>query len=202
MNALHRWSATVLLLVACACEYPHAIAADLSDWLHRTTFVAVVKVMEGRQVNSDKYNDACRFKYILQIETLIRGSQRSVQTILSDASLEIGSRYLLAAALDSPWNSRAFATDVPTLDQSKNQELCRSRSEIMLVRSAELRPIEKQLYSGKDWVAFPPHIFTTSSRWHSVSDVDRICLSGDRIEWPSIPFYDHYLLSEIISSMR
>lgn len=200
MKTFYRSGATALLLM-CAFGYRHAIATDLSDWLRRATFVAVVEVMEGRQVNSDRDNDACRFKYVLQIETSVRGPKRSTQTILSDASLEIGSRYLLAAALDSPWNSRVFATDVPTLDQSKNHESCRSRSKTMLVRSAELRPIQRQLYSGQDWVAFPPEIFD-EMKFHPVRDIDRIRLSAHKIEWPSIPFSDHYLLSEIIASMR
>lgn len=187
------------LLVAIFCESTQA--ADIQDWLGRASDIAVVMVKEGRLI-SGRGAVSCGIKYELEIEQLIRGRQVEIKTIVTDASLVVGGRYLLVMATSAPWASREFATDVPVVADRFDRSTCESEDAATRVRSAELRPIERNLLTHQDWVAFPPQVFGPSPEVRRVSDMDRIDLVAHRIEWPTVSFVDYFSLADVIATTR
>lgn len=202
MNNLSKLLIGISLQLSFFVDCRLAMADGLASWLSHATTIAIIDIQQGRVLSSGDAYDECKFQYEIHIEQLFRPAKSSLKMIVSDAQLEIGSRYFLATAQNDQWNNRIFVTDVPDTSSKDGPRGCKSFDSKNIVRSAELRPIERNQLTGEDWVSFPPDIFPHPSEVNPVRDMERIELVTHRIEWPTVPFFDHFRLKEIVKKIQ
>lgn len=192
-----RWYPVLLILSALFSA--NSDAQSLSEWLGRANEVAIIKIIDGR-VTSDQDGSPCQYTYGVMVERSVRGQARN--TIVTDAALSLGQRYLLVVAKDVPWENREFANDVPQFDWGDLSLICDGIDASDFVRSAELRPIEQNYLAGKEWVAFPQFAFQGSPGFVGVRDSERMEIVGSGIDAPSVQGFDYFLLTDLISLVR
>jgi hypothetical protein len=175
--------------------------ASLDHWLNRATRIAVVAITQGRILDSAPR--ACAFAYSGRVERDVRNGASFVE-FMADEQLIVGGKYLLVVAEQASWAKREFATDVPPSSSETSQPaMCRERfGKALIVRGAEIRPIDDDLYPQKTWVRFAPNTFPPSHSLTRVSDLDRIELAAHNIEWPTVGLHDYYLLDELLALVR
>lgn len=189
-----RWY--LVLFILSALFSVNSDARSLSEWLGRANEVAIIKIIDGR-VTSDQDGSPCQYTYGVMVERSVRGQARS--TIVTDAALLLGQRYLLVVANDVPWKNREFANDVPQVDSGDSSLICDGIDASDFVRSAEIRPVEHNYLARKDWVAFPQFVFQDSLGLVVVRDSERIEIVDAGIDSPNFQGFDYFLLSDLIS---
>lgn len=184
-----------------------AQSGTLDRWLSRATRVAVVTITEGRVVNSAP--DECAFNYRAHLDQDVRDGSQLTDFVAAEELL-IGGPYLLVVSDGLPWASREFATDVPDAEEVSPPKKCRELfRDVIILRNAEIRPIERMLhmtpsvpYQSPSWVRFPVEIFGSPTNTNSVNDHDRIILDAHNINWPPVPFYQHFSLAYVLSAAQ
>ena len=192
---------TICLLVVVALVPSGAGGTSLAEWLDRANRIAVVTITEGRMLMPPAVlGEACRFEYGVRTDRSLRGVEQ-IQRLVTDAPLTLGTRYLLVVAEQARWIEREFPHDMlPLPSEFEEPADCRKAfPNALLVRQAELRPIDEHIMAKEAWVSFPPQIFRSTQEARKVSDLDRIEFVGDRAEWPNIPLQDHFPLADLIS---
>lgn len=191
---------TLYLFVLVAPNLSYAESRNLSAWFARADRIAVVTITEGRMLRPPALvGEACQFEYGVRTDRSLRGIEL-IQRLVTDAQLAVGGRYLLVIAEQTRWIDREFAHDMLPLPVEFEEPVdCRkSFPNAVLVRQAELRPINEHTIAKEAWVSFPPQTFRATNRVRKASDLDRIVLVGDRAEWPNIPMHDHFPLADLI----